>query len=523
MKRTIKLMFAALVCVLLTDVAFAQVPQAFHYQAVARDANGEVKANATIGVRVQILQGSENGTAVYSETHQPQTSEIGSFTLEIGTGSSSANFADINWTNGPHYLSLAVDMDGGTNYLDLGSSKLLSVPFALVAQQSVFPESVTLNSDNNALSFRLISEGSTRLDPLLVTAQTEGANTAISGTANPAPGNNNAQRGVQGFVIGDGSGTQIGVLGSAYNLDGTGEPRYGLYGQAASKSVQNIGMFSVAAGEGNGDIQPDPSSGTLGSVNAGAVGFATGNLNFNLGVRGRAYGGAGARENVGVQGHSEANASGRNIGVQAFSSQSQTLNIGYLGSVGFNGNTPENVGMVLYVRRGGQRSVGAEIHADQAILTYGDAEINGDISYSGSLSQTSDFRLKENIRSLNSGLDVILQLNPTSYTYKWNNNGMGMSLSRGQHYGLIAQDVEAILPALVTNRVHRYETTDVESESMVPGASGQKITKEFEYKSLNYTELIPFLIKAVQEQQNMLEEQRLLIEQLRKELSSIKQ
>lgn len=528
MKRSIKLLFAALACLLLADTALAQVPQAFHYQAVARDASGEIKANSEIGVRVLILQGSENGAPVYTETHRPRTSDIGSFTLEIGRGTSETNFADVNWIDGPHFLSLAVDMDGGTSYLDLGSTKLLSVPFALVSQRTVsgadgFPESVTLNADNGDSSFRLTSEGSTRVDPLIVTAQTAGANTAIAGVANPASGNNNQQRGVQGFVNGDGTGLQIGVLGSAYNLEGTGDFRYGLYGQAASKSVQNVGMFSLAAGEGNGDVQPDVNSSALGSVNAGAVGFATGNLNFNLGVRGRAYGNQGARENVGVQGHSEASASGRNVGVQAFSNNSQTQNIGYLGSVGFQGNTQENVGMLLYVQRGRQRSVGAEIHADKAILTYGDAEINGNITYTGSLSQTSDHRLKENIRSLNSGLDVILQLNPTTYTYKWNNNGIGMTLSRGQHFGLIAQDVEAVVPALVKTNIHRYETIDDNPETMVPGETGATITKEFEYKSLNYTELIPFLIKAVQEQQEMLEEQRLLIEQLRKELSSIKQ
>jgi hypothetical protein len=500
---------------------FAQVPQAFSYQAVARDASGEIKANADIRVQVRILQGSEDGTVLYTETHSVRTSEIGSFSLEIGRGTSSESFSGINWIDGPHYLAMGVDLNGGTNYVDVGSTKLLSVPFAIMSQTTVsgggaFPESVTLNSDNGDTSFRLTSEGSTRVDPLIVTAQTGGANTAISGVALPAAGNSNQQRAVQGFVNGDGSGLQIGVLGSAYNLNGTGDARYGLYGQSASKGVQNLGLFALAAGEGNGNVQTDFNSADIGSVNSGAVGFATGNLNFNLGVRGRAYGSAGARENVGVQGHSEATASGRNIGVQAIANGSQSLNIGILSLVGFVGNTQDNIGMQLFVRRGGARSIGAEIHADKAILTYGDVEVNGNISYTGSLAQTSDLRLKDNIRSLNNGLDVIMQLNPASYTYKWNTNGMGMTLSRGQHYGLIAQDVEKILPALVQANTHRYQVQENNPDAMSPDGSGNMVTKEFEYKSLNYTELIPFLIKAVQEQQAMIEAQQKEIETLKK-------
>lgn len=476
---------------------FAQVPQAFSYQAVARDASGEIKANADIRVQVQILQGSEDGTVLYTETHAVQTSEIGSFSLEIGRGTSSDSFSEIDWMNGPHYLAMGVDLEGGSNYVDVGSTKLLSVPFALVAGNSTPQTRSVANSDTSNIGF--------------------------IGIAEVGDNNNFEQRGIQGVVRGNGTGNHMGVFGSVVNFNApAGSPsgggiarKYGLYGQAASKAQENIGAFAIAAGEGSGDIQTDLNNSNPGSVNSGVIGFATGNLNFNLGVRGRVYGSAGARENVAVQGFAETAASGRNIGVQSIVMRSQTRNIGYFAAVGNQSSTPENYGMLMYVQRGGV-SVGAEIHADKALITYGDIEINGNISHTGNLTQTSDINLKENIKPISSGLGVILELEPLSYNYKWSNNGVGMTLSRNQHYGLIAQDVEEILPALVQKNIHRYQVQENNPDAMTPDGAENMVTKEFEYKSLNYTELIPFLIKAIQEQQEMIDTQQKEIDALKK-------
>jgi hypothetical protein len=494
--KSLKLLFLILLLAhFKIDVLQAQVPQAFSYQAVARDASGEVKANANIRVQVNILQGSDSGTVLYTESHSVQTSEIGSFSIEIGNGTSSSSFSGINWTNGPHYLSMAVDLSGGTNYINLGATKLLSVPFALVAGNSMPQTKAIASSDTSNIGF--------------------------SGEAIHGDSNNFDQRGIQGIVRGNGTGTHIGVFGSVVNLNApagtsnnnTVSRKYGLYGQAASKAQENIGLFALGAGEGSGDIQTDLNNPNPGSVNSGVIGWATGNKNFNLGVRGRAYGNAGARENVGVQGFSETAAAGRNVGVQSFTNRSQSRNIGFLGSVGFDGSSPENYGMLLYVRRG-EVSIGAEIHADKAIITYGDVEINGNITYTGSSTQASDFNLKENITPITNGLDLIMKLSPSSYNYRWNND-IGLPLSKNKHYGLIAQDVEILLPSLVLNNTHRYQVNENNYESMEPDGAQNVVTKEFEYKSLNYTELIPFLIKAVQEQQEMLIQQQKEIEELR--------
>ncbi len=498
--KSLKLFFVfACVIMLGSTSLYAQVPQAFSYQAVARDASGEIKANADIRVQVRILQGSENGAVLYTETHSVQTSEIGSFSLEIGRGNSENTFSEIDWLNGPHYLAMGVDLEGGSNYVDVGSTKLLSVPFALVAGNSTPQTRLVANSDTSNIGF--------------------------SGVVEIEAGNNFEQRGIQGIVRGNGTGNHIGVFGSSVNFNapaGTNSSggisrKYGLYGQAGSKAQENIGSFAIAVGEGSGDITTLESA-NPGSVNAGSVGFARDNLNFNMGVRGVATGSQGARENVGVQGFVEATASGRNVGVQSIAARSQTRNIGYFAAVGNQGDTPENYGMLMYVKRGGV-SIGAEIHADKALITYGDIEINGNISYTGNLTQTSDINLKENIKPITGGLDVVLELEPLTYNYKWSNNGVGMQLSKNQHYGLIAQDVERILPALVQKNIHRYQVQENNPDAMTPDGSDNLVTKEFEFKSLNYTELIPFLIKAIQEQQEMIDAQQKELDELKKLLN----
>lgn len=115
----------------------AQAPQKFNYQAVARNASGDVLENQNIGVRISVLNGSSSGMAVYVETHDVSTNQFGLFTLAIGGGTvSSGSFPAIDWAGGSKYLQVEFDPNGGTSYIDMGASQLLSVPYALHAGNS---------------------------------------------------------------------------------------------------------------------------------------------------------------------------------------------------------------------------------------------------------------------------------------------------------------------------------------------------------------------------------------------------
>ena len=126
-----------LLCCLFVTIAFAQAPEKFTYQAVVRNANNTLVASSQVGVRVSILQGSTSGSAVYVETQTATTNANGLMTLSIGGGSvQQGTFANIDWANGPFFLKIETDPNGGSNYSVTGTEQLLSVPYALYSKEA---------------------------------------------------------------------------------------------------------------------------------------------------------------------------------------------------------------------------------------------------------------------------------------------------------------------------------------------------------------------------------------------------
>lgn len=129
-----------LILIVSSNVIEAQAPQSFNYQAVARDASGNILANTAVSIRISVHQGSSTGTIVYSESFAANTNQFGLFTLNIGQGAiESGLFGVINWGAGNYWMQVEMDPLGGTNFTDMGASQLLSVPFALYSDQSGTP------------------------------------------------------------------------------------------------------------------------------------------------------------------------------------------------------------------------------------------------------------------------------------------------------------------------------------------------------------------------------------------------
>lgn len=117
----------------LSLTSFGQAPEGFKYQAVIRDASNLILNNQAVGMQLTILQ---SGTAVYTETFSQSTNAYGLLNLEIGTGTTMDDFTIIDWSNGPFTMTTAVDVTGGTSYVTMGTSQLMSVPYALYAKTS---------------------------------------------------------------------------------------------------------------------------------------------------------------------------------------------------------------------------------------------------------------------------------------------------------------------------------------------------------------------------------------------------
>jgi len=143
---------------MLTLNALSQAPQGFNYQAVVRDDAGNIVGDQIVGIKISIMQGSVDGTVVYSETHSPTTNSFGLVTLEIGDGTVTfGNFTTIDWGSSTYFLKVELDATGGTTYTEMGTSQILSVPYALHSKkaENVFSGDYLdlLNTPTNVSSF----------------------------------------------------------------------------------------------------------------------------------------------------------------------------------------------------------------------------------------------------------------------------------------------------------------------------------------------------------------------------------
>lgn len=122
---------------LLSFSLLAQSPNKMSYQAVIRNSSNALVINQAVNMRISILQGSSSGLSVYVETHTPTTNVNGLVSIEIGGGVPiSGTLAGVDWANGPYFVKTETDPTGGLNYSIVGTSQLLSVPYALYAETS---------------------------------------------------------------------------------------------------------------------------------------------------------------------------------------------------------------------------------------------------------------------------------------------------------------------------------------------------------------------------------------------------
>lgn len=240
---------------------------------------------------------------------------------------------------------------------------------------------------------------------------------------------------------------------------------YGIY----SNMGKGIGYYSTVTGtsgsttEQNGGITVEVANG---AYVGGVSGKASNGVTSNTGGTFEANGGTNiANWNVGVHGIAQYGyASGCiNRGVHGYSNHALSTNAGtFYGVSGY---------------------VNVEQANDYAGFFEG--KVYSTVSFT-----TSDSNLKSNVTSLNGALAIIDQLLPKTYSFKTNNYSE-MNLPQGIHAGLIAQQVEQVLPQVVGS-AYSPDLMD---------ALGNVIRPAFHYKVLNYTELIPYLIAAIKEQQ----------------------
>jgi hypothetical protein len=121
-------------------IAHAQAPLQFNYQAVARDNRGAPMAMKDIRIRFTIVTDSPEGSAEYSETRKIQTNQFGMFTVSVGSEgaiTSTGSLKDVKWEKGKKFLRAEIDPRGSNNFIDLGATQLVSVPYAMFALRTM--------------------------------------------------------------------------------------------------------------------------------------------------------------------------------------------------------------------------------------------------------------------------------------------------------------------------------------------------------------------------------------------------
>ena len=127
----------AILLFLTFTVSFSFAQTGINYQGAATDSDGAKQVDQNISLRISVLQGGVDGTTSYSETHNTTTDQFGLFNVVIGQGEVvSGDFEGISWGSGDHFLKVELDATGGTNYSLVSTTQMMSVPYALHAENA---------------------------------------------------------------------------------------------------------------------------------------------------------------------------------------------------------------------------------------------------------------------------------------------------------------------------------------------------------------------------------------------------
>jgi len=392
-----QILLAAIAFFLSMGALFAQAPEKFNYQGVARDASGQALSGKAIKLRLSIRTGSATGAVIYTEDHSVTTNSYGLYNVAVGDGTPVTNtFSDVNWGSTPsRYLQVRIDPNGGSSFTTVGSTQLLSVPYSLYAANGW---KTTGNTYWNPNSGGQVGIGTSAAGERLDVAGR--IRSRKQGTAGGAIRFTNSSGATEQGLVGMRNDTTLGLWGNGSSWKFFMNTNTGFVGVNNSTPVADLDILQSDA------LFPNPGTGGINLRRQPSTA-----LNWRIW-------------------HSNP----------------------YL-SFAYNGTR------VAYINN----STGAFV-------------------------ATSDARFKKNITNLPSVLDRVNRMNVVEYQYKHQTGSKNENIS----LGFLAQEVKPLFPELI-----RYQE------------DGDKM-------GLNYAEFGVLAIKAIQEQQKLIEKLELRIAELEK-------
>jgi len=325
-------------------------------------------------------------------------------------------------------------------------------------------------------------------------------------------------------VSGESTGGNYGVYGASNYL--------GVYGYAPSGTY---GVFGYGSTYGVYGTTSNSAYGVYGTSSS------TYSANGSTGVYGSAYYGVHGKGTLGIWGE------GTSYGLYGTSSDyagvyasGPSYGVIGTGSTGLYGSSSANGGYGLYAYTSGTTAYAGYFLSANYRGIYVESDPSwfagyfvGDVYATGSFI-SSDARVKKDIKDFSNAMDIIGQLQPKNYEYRSDGNFASMNLPKGRHYGMLAQDLEKILPNLVKEEKHEFTNKDTRARELKLTAEGKVPTGEsvvasknetregMDLKAVNYTELIPIIVKGMQEQQTKIEELNSINADLKNQLNELK-
>jgi hypothetical protein len=174
-----------LLTLVITLITFAQAPQGFNYQATVRNSAGALIINQNVNFKFNIMLNSATSLPVFSETHMAPTDDLGQVNLVIGQGTATVgSFSAINWGTGNYYLG--IELNTGSGYVAMGTTQLLSVPYALYANSAGNSQAAT----PNLASVLAVNNGANNLQIKNLAEPTDSEDAATKNYVDNATSNN---------------------------------------------------------------------------------------------------------------------------------------------------------------------------------------------------------------------------------------------------------------------------------------------------------------------------------------------
>jgi hypothetical protein len=347
----------------------------------------------------------------------------------------------------------------------------VSVPYSF-ANATTTQNLSYLDSNFNTLSYTLngIGNGTVSLSNVSITGGTISANLSASGIFS----------GTSNVVITSSSGpVSISTNGNnAFYIDASQNVGIGTTTPSQKLDVKGISQFTNSSNSTNNSYIYDGGGLLLQSNNNNPMYFYTGGSEkIRIDVTGNMlFGTSNASGKVTVV------ATGSNAGVYSTSANNYSVYGQASGAYAIYGSqSGSTYGAVFGIESTGKYGIIG--YQGLGLITNASINVNG-------TTYTSDQRLKENIVTISNALNTIKALNPVSFNWKPNSSrGSGQAVP---DFGLIAQEVEQVIPECV------FET---KTPPRTPEMSGPVYLEEElgSYKGVDYSRFIPFLIAALKE------------------------